>query len=159
MDGEDLRGKLAEFEQCDGILEMKKCFMRSTDMCSQSKAYHILMEYHENSVEKEVAKRFEEQRYFGKEQLLRMMYQIVNLVTVLKRSDRQGRLLFHNKLFALTKGLDVKMIDPLLIENKEGNPFELPVSDEPERKFIFVAPETMNFISHNQRSQAQEQQN
>lgn len=44
-----------------------------------------------------------------------MMYQVVNVVTVLKRSDRQGRLLFHNKLFALTKGLDIKVIDPLLI--------------------------------------------
>ena len=87
-------------------------------MCSQSRVYHILMEYQENSVEKEAARRFEEQRYFGKEQLVKMMYQIANLVTVLRRSDRQGRLIFHNKLFALTKTLDVKMIDPILIENK-----------------------------------------
>ena len=108
---EDLRQKLTEFEQHDGFLETKSCFCRSTDMCSQSRAYHILLEYQENSVEKEVARRFEEQRYFSKEQLVRMMYQIVSVVTVLKRSDRQGRLLFHNKLFTLTKALEVSMRD------------------------------------------------
>ena len=155
---EDLRQKLTEFEQHDGFLETKSCFCRSTDMCSQSRAYHILLEYQENSVEKEVARRFEEQRYFSKEQLVRMMYQIVSVVTVLKRSDRQGRLLFHNKLFALTNALDVKVMDPLLLENKEGSVFEVPVSDEPERRFVFVAPETLSLLSHNQRAQAQEQQ-
>lgn len=59
---------------------------------------------------------------------MKMMYETVSIVLALRRSDRQGRFPLHTKLLALTPEMEVKVLDPLLGDNKEGDMFELTVS-------------------------------
>jgi hypothetical protein len=46
------------------------------------------------------------------------MYQMVCIISKLRKVQRQGKLPLHNKLFALTKGYEVKVLDPLLVDHR-----------------------------------------
>ena len=69
------------------------------------------------------------------------MYQMVDVINAIRRLDRKGmRLPLHNKLFILTKEKEVRVVDPLVVESKDWDSFEMQISDDPDRRFLFVPP-------------------
>lgn len=61
-----------------------------------------------------------------------------------------------NKLVVLTKRFWLKVLEKDLQERKDTSFYELPFSDEPDRKYLYVSPEVMHLLSLGQLIPAQQ---
>jgi hypothetical protein len=138
----------------DNVLKLQRWMAARQDICSLAKRYWLIVEYHENSLEKEIQQRQELQNYFKKNDLLSLYYQFSSIV--LHFRQRPSHLPISNKLIVLTRRFWLKVLEPEVHDRRSHVFFELPVSDDPDRANIFLAPEVLARLERRQPMEAEE---